>query len=152
MVQYATISDLYTYGLPQTAVAGIVDDATLNAELASASEVADDYIRGRGQLPLLTPYPTSFIQRVCHVAAYNIMRNRGFSPTAGSDSTIERAYYEAVGGGTGGQPLGWFLQVQRQSIHPAFIFSQPNTVANGYRFPSVNSQPSRGWNRLKGVP
>src|SRR5258707_2745539 len=150
MTQYATISQLYQYGLPQTAVAGIVDDTTLNAELEAASEIADDYIRGRGQLPLLTPIPTSFIQRVCHVAAYNIMRSRGFSPTAGSDATIERAYYEAVG--FPDRPgSGWFPAVQKQAIHPAFIFSAPNTVANGDRFPSVNSQPMRGWNRCRGV-
>jgi phage gp36-like protein len=151
VTQYATIAQLYQYGLPQTSVAGIVDDATLNAELESASEVADDYIRGRGQLPLLTPYPTSFIQKVCHVAAYNIMRNRGFSPTAGADATIKEAYYEAIG--YPDRPgSGWLPAVQRQAIHPAFIFSAPNTIANGYRFPSVNSQPSRGWQRLKGVP
>jgi len=137
-----TIDQLYQYGLPQTAVAGVVDDSVLTQELAAAWEIAMDYLRGRGQLPLLEPVPLSLVQKVCHIAAYNIMRNRGFSPTADADSTIKDAYYEAVG--YPDRPgSGWLPAVQKQAIHPVLVFSASPTPENGYRFPTVIIQPNR---------
>lgn len=138
---YATITQLYQYGLPQTAVAGIVDDTVLTAELEAASELADSYFRGRYNLPLIS-WGTDIVMHVCHVAAYNIMRNRGFSPTAGSDATIERAYYEAVG--YPDRPgSGWFPSVQRQAIHPAVV--ETSTGGPTHPFPQIKSAKQRGW-------
>ena len=139
-MSYATIEDLRRYGLPETATVG-VPDATLEAELEAASSTADAYLRGRFNLPLLS-WGTDITMRVAHIAAYNIMRNRGFAPEAGSDVTIKEAYYEAVG--FPDRPgSGWFPAVQRQAIHPDV--TETATGADAHPFPQIRTASRRGW-------
>lgn len=134
MASYASPADLVAYALPPQAVAAI-PTSVQQTELDAASETANDYIRGRGQLPLQTPYPQSLVKMVCYIAAWNLMSTRGFSPS-GADKQIQLRYAEAI---------EWLKGVQRQAIHPALVFSQPPAQDPEYGLPQVRSDPPRGW-------
>lgn len=140
MSSYASPSDLVKYALPPQAVSAI-PPSTLQAELDASSSHADDHLRGRGQLPLQTPYPLSLVINVCYHAAFNIMGTRGYNPAAGADALIRKRYEDAQ---------AWFNGVQRQAIHPDFIFSAPPTQDPTYGFPQVQSDAPRGWGTPRG--
>lgn len=131
----ATLAQLAQYGLPAQALAAI-PTPTQQAELDAASDTADSYIRGRGQLPLLMPYPLDLIRWECWIAAFNIMQTRGYNPSSGADRAIAERYKLAI------EDLG---KVQRQALHPAFVFSTVPSTDPTYGLPQVRSDAPRGW-------
>ena len=142
---YAALSDLTTYGLPATAL-GQIASGVQQAALDSGSDVADTYISASLMLPLLTPYPTSLIQAVCKIAAYELMSVRGYSGAAGADENIRLRYEDAV---------RWLKGIANKSIHLVGAIQSPDPTGQTTQ-PFVSSssvfltgsgcsRPSRGW-------
>jgi hypothetical protein len=113
-----------------------------------ATEEADSYLRGRYALPLAA-WGNDLTRYTAYIAIYLLLTGTGFAPQAGSDSNITTNYYRAVGWpdrpGT-----GWFVQIQRQSVHPDVTpaVAQPGDPVHDV--PQVFTSPMRGWNRRRG--
>lgn len=105
--QYATLSDLYTYGAPSR-VFGQLDDSVKTAALVSASAKVATYLRARYVLPLLT-WDDSITEATCKIATYDLLSNRGYNPGAGPDENIRARFADAM----------IFLEkVQKSQAHP----------------------------------
>lgn len=88
MTAYATRTQLAQFGLPR----GMVNAALLSsfttsdqdAALEAASRFADSYICNTYTVPLTT-YGVDLSERVCWIAAFNLLSGRGFdTPNEGS--------------------------------------------------------------------
>lgn len=132
MASYADQNDLASFGINTLATQNI-PSGTLDAELEAASRQADDYMRARYNLPLLT-WPSSISMNVCYIAARNILATRGYNADAGSDSQIEIRYAQAI---------EYFQGIERQRIHPDV--TQTPIAAPAYQLPQVSTGPLRGW-------
>ena len=143
---YADITDLPLYGVPQTALQSI-PDALLTAQLQSASDYADSFFRARwgtASVPLVA-WDTAVREAVAKIAAYRLIRVRGFRPGSGSDSEIRKGHDDAV---------AWLDRVQRQQAHPLVTLAavhQPGTPQPNFTSTSVvdlsngRAAPNRGW-------
>lgn len=129
---YASIDDLYRFGLQPLAVQN-VPMANLIAELEAASRYADSKMRARYSLPLLA-WDTTITMHVCRIAAYNILVTRGYNPEAGADIAITQRHQES---------LEFFDGVERQRTHPNV--TQTPTSSPGVDMPQVISGTLRGW-------
>lgn len=135
MSQYATLTDLITFGVQEIALQNVTPTDQTNT-LIAASGIMDSYFNGRYALPLNPPYDGSLAVNCSYIASYMLMSVRGFRPTQGSDDTIRKNYAIAI---------AWCEAVQRQAIHPLVNQSAPVTDKT-YQLPQVSSSPSRGWN------
>jgi uncharacterized protein DUF1320 len=144
--QYCQPSDLQNAINPLALVS--ITNAQQVQACIDASNEADNYMRGRYNLPLLTPFDTGIIRHTAFIAVYLLMSARGFNPSMGADATIEANYHKAVGDprypGT-----GYFPGIQRQIIHPAVIETTP-TMGSPTQMPQVSTSPQRGWGAIQG--
>ncbi len=134
MTPYATIANLYVYGLPLVAM-GSVSVATQQSILDGRNDFADDKMRARYKLPLQAPYPASLIQNICMLAAWDVLVVRGYNPAAGADVNIVTR---------GEQAMKWFDDVERQRAHPNVVESSGGG-SPGYAAPMTISKPLQGW-------
>jgi phage gp36-like protein len=134
MAAYAVLADLYNYGIPLVAL-GAVPVGTQQKILDGRNDYADDKMRARYKLPLLTPYPVSLVQNICMLAAWDLLMIRGYNPAAGADINIANR---------GELAMKWFDDVERQRAHPNVIEAtgggDPALPA-----PYVISKPQQGW-------
>ncbi len=133
-VAYATLADLYAFGLPLNAM-GSVLVATQQRVLNARNDYADDKFRARYKLPLQAPYPDSLKMHVCMLAAWDILMIRGYNPSAAADVNIATR---------GEMALKWFDDVERQRAHPNVIEASGSDEP-GYAAPLVISKPLQGW-------
>lgn len=133
MTAYAVLANLYALGMPLVAM-GSVSTATQQSILDARNDFADDKLRARYKLPLLTPYPASLIQNICMLAAWDIILVRGYNPQAGADVNYATR---------GEMALKWFDDVERQRAHPNVIES--GSADPGYAAPLIVSKPLQGW-------
>ena len=133
-VAYATLTDLYAFGLPLVAM-GQVLVATQQRCLDARNDYADDKFRARYKLPLLTPYPDSLKLNICMLAAWDILMIRGYNPGASADVNISAR---------GEMALKWFDDVERQRAHPNVIESSGADTPS-YAAPLVISKGLQGW-------
>lgn len=131
MSSYATVTDLTSYGISAVAVANL-DPVTLQKQCDAASGIADGYLAGRYNMPLLTPFPQDLVLYVSWIAAFLTMSVRGYNPDAAADTLILDKYEKAI---------NWFEGVQRQRIHPNVI--QSPVAAPAYQLPQVLTTPRR---------
>lgn len=133
---YATLDDLYDFGLPAAAMPNV----TLNAQarlLIAASRMADTFMRDRYNLPLRCPYDPSLTLWVCHIAAYLILAGpRGFNPNNGSDVAIRMNHDDAI------KALTRVANGQQQLC---VVQAAPPSAQ-----PEVGTNPSRGFGGLVG--
>lgn len=102
-VPYAVRDDLTTYSLTAAALTG-TSTAAQDKALVAASMIADGYLSSRFQLPLTT-WGEDLKRQVCEIAAYILMKRRGFSPEladadqlkGGHDSAMK--WLEGIAGG-----------------------------------------------------
>jgi phage gp36-like protein len=134
MATYATLANLYVYGLPLVAM-GSVSVASQQAILTGRNDFADDKLRARYKLPLQTPYPVSLVQNICMLAAWDVLIARGYNPAAGADVNIAAR---------GELALKWFDDVERQRCHPNVIEAAGGD-SPGYLAPLVISKTQQGW-------
>lgn len=133
MSQYCQPSDLTLYAINPNALANTSPTQQTDACIA-ASAVMDDHFAGRYPLPLLT-WPQSVIMYCAWIAQYLLISGaRGYNPAAGADVAVRMKYEDAI---------TWCRGVQRQEIHPAVTFNQPNPPT--YQLPQVYTSPPRRW-------
>jgi hypothetical protein len=105
-VIYADPEDFYRHGLPRAAIPDPTDPVDLLASsLLAASSNANAKIPRAYVLPLKDPYPESLKHRVCHIAAFDFIAQRGYDPDQPADKEIilraQRAekWLDSLGGG-----------------------------------------------------
>lgn len=93
---YATLADVQNLGLPAQAIAQMTPAQT-TAILQAASDEADGYFTPRygiGSCPLLQ-WDTSITNAVAKIAAFRMMRVRGYQSNSGADKSFEADYNDA---------------------------------------------------------
>jgi phage gp36-like protein len=91
---YADRHDLTTLSVSEAAIKGISDSDVLTA-LGAASELADSYLGARFQLPL-TEWGTDLRRTVCELAAYSLMKRRGFNPETADADTMKAGHDDSL--------------------------------------------------------
>lgn len=143
MALYAEITDLFRFGMPETARSFLTDD-TLTAGLTAASEVANSYLRGRYSFPLVA-WGQDLRMYTCWVANFLMLSGgRGYNAGAGADVNILERYTLAV---------DWFQGVQRKSIHPDITpsdgqsptFDTPLVITSSVIDMNGTTARTRGW-------
>jgi hypothetical protein len=152
---YVTSAQLGQYCPP--AVLSLATGAQQDQACLDATEVADSYIRGRFQLPLLE-WGNDVTRNTAAIAIYLLLDGPiGWATMAGSDRNIRAAYARAIGGPDPDNAAyvhpGWFPGIQRQNIQPNVTPSIPVGSDPGHDAPQVASDPPRGWQQFRcGVP
>jgi phage gp36-like protein len=132
MSQYATTTDLVTYAIKAEALTGI-STTMQNLALVAASAEADSYLKGRYALPLLA-WDAALSNAVARIAAYMLIKTRGFNPQSAADINFRLGYEDAI---------RWLRDVERQNAHPDLTPS-PSQVPT-YNAPQVFTTNGRGW-------
>lgn len=91
---YATRSDMYAYAITADALTGVAtgdQDSALN----TASRLADSYLTNRFVLPLAV-WGEDLRLQVANIAAFLLMRSRGFSPQQGDAEQLRAGYEDAM--------------------------------------------------------
>jgi len=142
--QYATAVELANFGLPAAALGGI-SAAIQNQHLTLASGRVDSYLRGRYSLPLSTPYPDEIKAAVCSIAAYTLLKRRGYNPDA-YDSNFRDEYLST---------LDWLDKLSEGKVNldvaadatPGTQEGRPSVYSAGYPYTSgqVKGNETRGW-------
>lgn len=144
MSQYATTAELANFGIPAAALTGI-SAAIQNQHLTLASGRLDSYLRGRYSLPLAVPYPDEVKMAVCNIAAYTLLKRRGFNPDA-YDSNFRDEYLST---------LEWLDKLSEGKVSldvhadatPGTQEGRPAIYSAGYRYTygEVEGDENRGW-------
>lgn len=115
---YASTTDVQNLGVPAQAI-GFLTPTQQNAILQSASDYADTFFRarwGNRAVPLVA-WDTAVTEAVAKIAAYRMIRVRGFKSNASADNELRQAHDDAV---------NWLHLVQRQQAHPSVTLAQAN--------------------------
>jgi hypothetical protein len=132
MATHPTLSDLYRFGAPAASFGSLSDGDRQDAIAAAYAEL-EAAATAQGKTPLGDPLPDDVRQKICHVAAYELMSRVGFNPTAGADANyLVRA----------NTARAYFRDIARGIVRPAFIFDAPR---ESRAQPKVVSKPLRGW-------
>lgn len=137
MTSYASRADVALLGLPQHVLDALASDevgaaAVVDQALAAASSLADSYLRSRYRLPLVS-WGDDLRERVCHLAAYQLLSVRGFNPELGADQNIRLRYEDAI---------TWLKAIAAGLVHPDVQDSAPTPLGVA---PAIVSAPPRGW-------
>jgi phage gp36-like protein len=127
---YADRTHLAQWGLPAEAL-GDIPTATQDAALASASELADSYLRARYSLPLAS-WGNDLRQRVCELAAAQLITTVGFNPQGRDEAILLRAQAAER----------WLRMVSERVVHPNV--SEASAAPSAFT-PFVMSDTPRGW-------
>jgi phage gp36-like protein len=130
----ATPGDVARYGLPGAALEDTPVEAIANACLG-ASEEAAGYLSSAYQLPLTT-WDVATRKHVACMAAYDLMRFRGYDPNAGPDELLQRGRDQAV---------QWLMRIADGKLRPVGIVDSTPVVTETEVY--VESAASRGWRR-----
>jgi phage gp36-like protein len=130
---YATLTDLANLGIPPAALAMISPDQK-QAMLDSVSEKADGYLCKQFTLPLQA-WGKDLTDAVVGMAAYQLIRNRGYQSHSGDNASFRAMYDDAE---------RWLIGVSKGQIKPVNIvdsapqtFGGNNTDAPRAEFPQV---------------
>jgi phage gp36-like protein len=144
MSQYATATELQNFGIPAAALSGI-SPTIQNQHLTLASGKIDSYLRGRYSLPLVSPFPDEIIAATCALAAYTLLKRRGFNPDA-YDSNFRDEYLST---------LEWLVMLSEGKVNlcvdadatPTTQEGRPSVYSAGYRYTygEVEGDEHRGW-------
>ena len=94
MSQYATEAEFLSQSIPSDAWTGL-PAGTIDTSLAWASGRIDSYLRKRYSLPL-TSAGDELKEACCAIAAWNLLRRRGFRAGSGADEAVVKAHDDAV--------------------------------------------------------
>lgn len=129
---FLQISDVTSTELPATAIASVPKTVQANA-LIVASADGETALASSFTLPIVTMTSDDMMQRLAAIAAYHIMKFRGFQPQ-GTDELIIKAFDDAQ---------SWLLRVSQAKIRPAGIVDSAPTVYEGGA--AVVTNAPRGW-------
>lgn len=148
MSSYATLADLTQLGIASAALSGI-GNTDRQAALDAGSTMADGYLGSQFKLPLISPFPLDLRMHVCAVAAFILLKTRGFDPENPTDMAIRDGYTDAV---------KWFRDVADGRAIPVVTDSQEGgTVSDQFGplvqtptkdsqgNPTTGSPKPRGW-------
>ncbi len=119
MSSYAKPTDLVVHGAPAAMIADKAPEE-LQAALDAASTYADGFLRNRFTLPIVTP-SVDLVMAVCQLAAWNLLRVRGFSPEDQTGQAIRMGFDDA---------MSWLKRVADGTTTPALTDSSPGASAN----------------------
>jgi phage gp36-like protein len=91
---YLTAAEFSDQSIPNDALNGFPSDR-ISTALVWASGVADSYLRKRYTLPLIS-HGEDLKAAVADIAAYRLLRRRGFRPGSDSNDIIGEAYGAAI--------------------------------------------------------
>lgn len=117
--QYATTADLANHmGAPALAAPAIAGAAIQNAQLVTASAKVDSYLRSRFTLPLVQ-WGDDLVQATCRLAAYALIRVRGYNPDSEADKQydVDRKETEA-----------WLKDIASGKATPDVVDSSPGAT------------------------
>lgn len=106
----------------------------VSEELDAASSLADSYLRLHYATPLQVPYPAALVQKVCHIAAYNLISTRGFNPDG--DASIYQSRHDSA--------VQWLRDVGSGKAAPIVVEATGTAGDTGGPFvvqPQVSSGP-----------
>lgn len=130
---YATPDDVFRLTLPEKALRDVSESSVIDALIAASGDADNEFGRVF-TLPLLA-WGDELTRRVCDVAAFLLLKHRGFNPESGTDQVVVKAYDDA---------MAWFRRVGDGRSRPSGIIdSQEHTESGGA--PIVRSKPLRGW-------
>jgi len=118
MSQYATLTDLAN-AVSANAISGIATP-TQTAALQNASDLADGFLASQYKLPI-TLWGTDLTRAVCHIAAWDLLNQRGFNPE-GTDSTFRTRYDDA---------MDWLTKIARGLLNPPGIKDSTPAARDG---------------------
>jgi phage gp36-like protein len=95
-VGYAQATDFALYGLPSAALGATFTPDDVQRALDGASSLVDGYLAKHYTLPLIAPFPLSLVQKVCHLAQFDLLAVRGFNPEQGGHVTARMRYEDAI--------------------------------------------------------
>jgi phage gp36-like protein len=131
---FATLDDLAKHGVAAQALASIAD-ATKVEHLRAASGIAAGYLANRFTLPLVS-WGTELTQKVCDIAAWTLLKHRGFDTNKGGDVAVRMGHDDAIAWLKAfGQGRGVVRDYVDSSVAPA----RPSRRSH------VVSQPRRDW-------
>lgn len=96
--------------------------------LASATDEALGYLRGKYRLPL-TAWSKDIRDRVCHIAIWKLVNRVGFDE---SESQFRQNYTDAI---------AFFRDAATANLNPDIVDSKPANAV----YSRVRSEPRRGW-------
>jgi len=131
---YGTPDDIRALALPPEALADITD-LLMEQALQKDSAVADGYLARVLTLPLLA-WSADLTARVCDLAAYRLMKRRGFDPEQGADKLIVKAYDDAI---------AWFKGIAAGSIEPVGMVDQTPEESDSSEEVYIVTELERGW-------
>lgn len=129
---YATPADVYRLTLPERALSDLSDTEVIEAIIAASADA--DTELGRVYTLPLRAWGDDIRQRVCDVAAFRLLRRRGFNPESGNDQVIGKGYDDA---------MTWFRRVGDGQSKPVGVVDSKAEPMGGA--PIVRSKPLRGW-------
>jgi phage gp36-like protein len=130
---YATRTDLDALGYPSATLAGVsttIQDDALDA----ASSLADGYLVRRFTLPL-SAWGDDLRRAVVHIAAWDLLCRRGFSPNRDADDVVQVRHDQA---------MRWLRDVSAGRVEPQGVTDASPTVTDTFGV-VVTSRPRRGW-------
>lgn len=123
MSSYATLANLYAYGIPAAAL-GDVSVTDQQAQLDAASTLADGFLRNKFTLPIITP-SADLVMAVAQIAAWNLLRRRGFNPDDPGGQATRLGYQDA---------MAWLKRVADGTTTPALVDSSAASGSGGGPF------------------
>jgi len=145
-VSYASLTDLYSMGLPLASMGTVTTQQQQDA-LDAASSFIDAKLRARyGNGPgasgplLVAPFDPTIVRACAEMAAHSILVRRGFNPANPADRNIIDRKVAAE---------RYLDQVERQSAHPIVNTNNVQSPANDA--PRLISMPLQGWHRHRWV-
>jgi phage gp36-like protein len=134
MSQYASITDLYRYGLNEQA-RGDLPDSVLTTALVTASANVDGHIGERFGAPL-AQWTEEVTEWVCSIAMFKLMTGpRGMSSESG-DYVVLKDRHDGA--------MSTLRRVQAQDYTPQGLVPQTSSGIIGIQ-PLVLSNDARGW-------
>ncbi len=136
MTRYATTTDLARVGIAAAALSG-VSTAAQEAALDAASALADGYLCSRFTLPL-SAWGADLTGAVARMAAWEVLRVRGYDPQAGGDEAVRLGYTDA---------MRWLEGVQAGRVSPQGVTDATPSVDESSQQTVMVTSRRRNWLR-----
>lgn len=138
MAAYATRTELVQLGIASAAISGI-STTDQDAALEAASRKADSYLNSAFKLPI-TSWGADLKEAVCAIAAFILLKNRGFDPENPADAAIAKGNDDA---------MKWLRDIAEGKATPILTDSQTGGTADMQFGPFVQTPDGdpepRGW-------
>lgn len=122
MSRYATPEDMHNLAMPMRGLAPYQTATVQQLHLDTASDTIDTYLANQVTLPLTGTIPLSIKMKVCQIAAWTLLVQRGYSPQNPDDDSLKAGYDTA---------MDWLVAVSKGEIKPIITDSSPSGLADG---------------------